>query len=105
MNDFKEALTDTPKGTIIAIDVSASSRREIFPDGYNEWRHSINCSIRAPPVEGKANKAIVHLISKVLSIHQSRVCIISGSTSTQKRVLVEGMDEESVASRLAVAFR
>ena len=104
MNDFREALTENPKGTILAIDVSASSSRDVFPDGYNEWRHSINCSIRAPPVEGKANKAVVVLISKVLSIPKSRVCIISGSTSTQKRVLVEGMDAASVASRLADLF-
>ncbi|HQC11841.1 MAG TPA: DUF167 domain-containing protein [Methanoregulaceae archaeon] len=104
MNDFRDALTQTPNGTIIAIDVSPSSKREIFPDGYNEWRHSITCSIRAPPVEGKANKAVIALIGEILSIPKSRVHIISGSTSTQKRVLVEGMDIEAVASRLKDFF-
>lgn len=100
MKRFEQALIKTEKGMIIAIEVSAGSSRDSFPSGYNEWRHSIGCHIRQAPVEGRANKAVISLISSVLGVPRSKVSIISGSASSQKKVLIEGMEEEVLISIL-----
>lgn len=77
------------------LDVHAGARREAFPAGVNEWRAAVGCSIRAPPVEGKANKAIVALVSSVLNVPKSSVTIVSGQTSSVKRVCIHDMDKET----------
>ncbi len=41
-------------------------------------------SVKAPPVEGKANKAVVELIANYFNVTKSRVRIISGFSSKNK---------------------
>lgn len=104
MNKFRQALRETENGTVMAIEVSAGSSRDIFPSGFNEWRNAIGCHIRPAPLEGRANKAVISLISKVLCIPRSQIHIISGATSSQKKILIEGMEEEALASNLEKKF-
>jgi uncharacterized protein (TIGR00251 family) len=101
---FTEAIEGDESGAIISIDVSAGARKDRFPAGYNEWRKSIACQIRAPPVEGKANKAIQAAIASVLGVSRSDVSIISGATSSQKRVRVEGLTRDEVIAAIGHAF-
>jgi uncharacterized protein (TIGR00251 family) len=101
---FKEAIEEDKTGVNISIDVSAGARKDRFPSGYNEWRKSISCQIRAPPVEGKANKAIQAAIASVLGVSRSDVSIISGATSSQKRVRVEGLTKDEVIAMIGQAF-
>lgn len=82
------------------LDVHAGSKREVFPAGVNEWRSAVGCSIRAPPVEGKANKAIVALLSSVLGVSKSSVTIVSGQTSSVKRVCITGFDKDTLVKTL-----
>ncbi|WFN35063.1 DUF167 domain-containing protein [Methanogenium sp. S4BF] len=82
------------------LDVHAGARREEFPAGVNVWRSAVGCSIRAPPVEGKANKAIVALVSSVLDVPKSSVIIVSGQTSSVKRVCITGIDKDALVKTL-----
>lgn len=82
------------------LDVHAGAKREAFPAGVNEWRAAVGCSIRAPPVEGKANKAIIALVSAVLDIPKSSVTIVSGQTSSVKRVCISGMDKDMFLKKI-----
>jgi uncharacterized protein (TIGR00251 family) len=49
--------------------------------------------LTAPPVEGKANQALIELFSKLLMVSKSKVHIQSGFSSKRKIVLVENYDE------------
>lgn len=82
------------------LDVHAGAKREAFPVGVNEWRAAVGCSIRAPPVEGKANKAIIALVSAVLDLPKSSVTIVSGQTSSVKRVCISGMDKDTFLKKI-----
>ena len=46
----------------------------------------------APPLEGKANAAVVRLLAKALGVPKSRVSIARGEASRDKTVRVEGVD-------------
>jgi uncharacterized protein (TIGR00251 family) len=96
MPDVSGALSEDRLGTIIAIEVSAGSRGESFPAGYNEWRRTIGCRVSAPALEGKANKAVLTLMAKRLRLPVSMLSIQSGSTASQKRVLVAGIGKKDV---------
>ncbi len=96
--NFRDALVETVNGTILSLDISAGAKKDSFPAGYNEWRHSIACHVSAPPVEGKANKSIIELVSKTLSVPRSAVSIIAGSGSSQKKILVQGTSRDELAA-------
>ena len=100
MPDFSQALFEDRHGTRIALEVTAGSKVELFPAGYNEWRKTIGCRVSAPALEGRANKAVMALIAARLGIPGSSVSIQSGATSSLKKVLVSGMQKDEILARL-----
>jgi uncharacterized protein (TIGR00251 family) len=98
--DISEGVTEKRQGVVIAIEVTAGAEEAGFPSGYNEWRRTISCRVAAPAIEGRANKAVIQLIAERLGVPASSVRILSGATSSQKRVLVAGMNRQQVLDRL-----
>lgn len=94
--DYSSAILETDTGIIITFDVSAGAKREVFPSGYNPWRHAIGISVKTPPIEGKANKAIISLLSDVFKISKQQITILSGATSSIKRVQIEDLSSDIV---------
>ncbi len=58
--------------------------------------------VTAPPVEGRANAALVRLLAEALGIAPSRVRVVTGATGRRKLVEAEGLSLEEVQARLAV---
>jgi uncharacterized protein (TIGR00251 family) len=56
--------------------------------------------VTAPPEKGKANKAIVKLLSKQIGVGTSKIAIVRGSTSSTKTLRVEGMDDARLKQAL-----
>jgi len=94
------ALFPSKDGTVITIEVSTGSRRNCFPSGFNPWRRAIGCQVTALPLEGKANRAVIENIAAFLNLPTSRVRIISGMSSSTKRILIADMDCASVSKIL-----
>lgn len=88
---FEEAFRLSGDGLLIALDVHAGSARNTFPDGYNEWRKAIGIAITAPPVGGRANTAIIDLVSAIMGIPKSSVTIVSGHQSSRKVIQITGI--------------
>ena len=61
---------------------------------------ALKVKVSAPPVDGKANAELARFLSKKLGIPRGAVRIISGETSRDKLVEVEGFDAESLAGAL-----
>ncbi len=78
------------KGGAISLAVHIqpnSSRNQI--NGTHGDRLKIR--ITAPPVEGKANAAVIGFIAKLLNIPKSAVFIKSGKQSRDKKLLLSGI--------------
>ena len=56
--------------------------------------------VTAPPVEGRANDAVLRLLARALDVPQSRLTLVRGQTQRNKVVAVEGLTEEEVRARL-----
>ncbi|RUM24905.1 DUF167 domain-containing protein [Rhizobium vallis] len=80
----------TPNGGRDAID-------GIEADGEAETH--LKARVTAVPEKGKANKALILLISKSLGIPKSSVSLISGETARKKILRIEG-DPEDLARKL-----
>lgn len=60
------------------------------------WR----IEVRAVPEAGRANEAVVGLLAEVLGVHRSRLRVISGQSSRNKAVEIEGVESADVEARL-----
>lgn len=101
MPDIADALFEDRHGIVIAMEVTAGAKTSAFPAGYNEWRKLIGCRVTAQAVEGKANKAVMELVARSLDVPVSSVSILSGSTASQKRVLVTGIAKNDLIRLLS----
>ncbi|MEO2065259.1 MAG: DUF167 domain-containing protein [Desulfurobacteriaceae bacterium] len=62
----------------------------------------LKVKVTVPPEGGKANKALIELLSKELKVPKSSISIVSGQTSRVKRVLIEGIDFAYLQKKLGV---
>jgi uncharacterized protein (TIGR00251 family) len=60
---------------------------------------SLLLKIKAPPVDGKANKYLEEFMAKWLGIAKSRVAIVKGTTSTHKTLAID-IEEQTLKTRL-----
>jgi uncharacterized protein (TIGR00251 family) len=58
--------------------------------------------IAAPPVDGKANAALIAFVAKTIGVPKGAVTIIRGETSRNKVILVEGRSPADVRAALLV---
>jgi hypothetical protein len=59
--------------------------------------------ISAPPVDGKANAALIAFVAKTLGVPKGSVTIIRGETSRSKAIRVEGRSSDDVRAALLAA--
>jgi uncharacterized protein (TIGR00251 family) len=78
---------------IFTVHVRAGCRREGIA---GEIDSALKVEVSAPPVEGKANRAVVKLIAKSLGLPKTAVRIESGEKSKIKRVRVTGATPEDI---------
>lgn len=56
--------------------------------------------VAAPPVEGKANQALMAFLSKALGVPKTRLHLLSGVKSRNKTIRVQGMTARQVQEAL-----
>lgn len=62
---------------------------------------TLNVSVNARPVEGRANAACRRLLADALALPLSRVEIIAGASARRKRIRIRNTDIATLAARLA----
>jgi uncharacterized protein (TIGR00251 family) len=64
---------------------------------------ALKISLTAPPVDGKANEAVIGFFADIFKIPRSSVTIASGKTSRLKMIRISGVDKATVEQRFAEA--
>lgn len=86
------------KGSALAIRVTPRARRneiaEILHDG------TIRIRLTAPPVEGKANQALIEFLAEVLDVPKSHIEIVAGQTGRDKLVSILDMEAPEAQRRI-----
>ncbi len=91
-------LKETKEGTVLLIYVQPKAKKNEI-EGIDEWRGRLKVKIKAPPVEGKANRELVKFFSKLLGVE---VKIVKGETSREKDLLIKGLKVGEVKKRLRI---
>lgn len=63
----------------------------------------LRARVSAPPLDGRANRALCKLIATRVGVPPSRVSVVRGAKSRDKLVTVEGVDAAELGRRLAEA--
>jgi uncharacterized protein (TIGR00251 family) len=83
---------------VLSIRVTPRAKRNeiagVMEDG------TVKVRLTAPPVEGKANEALLQFLAEVLDVSHTRLAILAGATGRNKRVQVEEMDLETARLRI-----
>ena len=94
MNEF---LQETPDGVVISVRAAPRSSR---PGIDGVAGDAIKVRVRSAPVDGKANKELIEVLSDAFGLPKSAVSFRSGETSKTKRILLRGATKETILSRL-----
>lgn len=81
------------KKAVLNITVTPKSSRSLVT---SDDEGNVKVYLNSPPVEGKANKECIALISKKLKIPKSRVSIVKGEKGRSKRIEVKGLNLDDV---------
>ena len=63
----------------------------------------VRARVSAPPVDGRANRALCKLIAARVGVPPSRVSVARGAKTRDKLIAVEGISQDELARRLAEA--
>ncbi len=92
-------LKDTGHGVSIAIKVMPRASRNEIAGVEGE---SLKVRLTAPPVEGRANDALVRFLAEKLDLPRTNIEIIRGDTARQKIVRVRGVSLAELGERLGL---
>jgi len=90
-------IRETAGGVQFAVRViPGASKNEVagIQDG------ALKLKLTAPPVEGKANKACIDFMARLLGMRRSALAIASGEKSRKKTVSVDGIGRVELEERL-----
>ena len=86
-----------PSAAVLAIRVIPRSPRTRVDGRRGD---AILIRLNAPPVDGAANDALIAFLSDALDVPRRSIAIVSGQTSRDKRVRIDGIDADTALARL-----
>lgn len=91
-------IRETSAGVSFSVKVQPRARRNAITGAVGE---ALKLALTAPPVEGRANQAVVEFFADFFQIARSSVTIASGESSRLKVIRVTGMSAGQVHQCLA----
>ena len=88
MTGGKAYLKQTKKGVTVAVRLQPkASKNKIIGLHAGE----LKISVTAPPVDGKANRALIKLLANTLGVPKTSISIQSGETGRHKTICIAGL--------------
>lgn len=93
---LRAATRDEPGRVILTLRVTPRARREALAlvDG------QLRAWLRAAPVDGAANAALIALLADRLALPRRDIAIVRGGQGRHKQVTIAGQTSESLCQRL-----
>ncbi|MCH8042119.1 MAG: DUF167 domain-containing protein [Planctomycetes bacterium] len=90
-------LVEHAEGIVLAVRAHAAARRsgvEGIHDGM------LKVSVTQAAEKGKANKALIAVLSRQLGLRKTQIELLAGHTSPQKRFLIRDIDAAELRGRI-----
>src|ERR1700704_2665339 len=91
-------IQESAKGITFAIKVHPRARMNAITGIVGD---ALKLALTAPPVDGKANQAVIEFFADLFAIPRSSVTIASGETNRNKVIRISGLSRAALEKRLA----
>ena len=91
------ALQDTSDGCTLQVRIHPGARKNAITGTHD---NAVKISLTTPPVEGRANEALIAFLADQLRIPKSRIIILTGATSRSKTLRITGKSAAQVQAAL-----
>lgn len=91
-------MSEGKRGAALAIRVTPRARKDEIVDILAD--QTIKIRLTAPPVEGKANEALIEFLARVLNVPRSKVEIVAGSRGRDKLVSILDLSPPEAQARI-----
>ncbi|GGG63036.1 DUF167 domain-containing protein [Edaphobacter dinghuensis] len=88
---------NVPDGCTLAVRVHPGAKKN---DVTGLHAGAVKISLTTPPVDGRANEALIEFIADLLRIPRSRIALLSGTTSRMKVLRITGKSAAEVQAAL-----
>ncbi|MGQ9494039.1 MAG: DUF167 domain-containing protein [Anaerolineae bacterium] len=99
---MEQTIRESRQGIILAVHVVPRSSKNEIAGTYGDALH---IRLKAPPVEGAANAALLTFIAQVLEVPLRQLDILSGQTSRHKLLLISGLTKDQVLQKLTKSLQ
>jgi hypothetical protein len=89
---------ESAKGVSFSVKVHPRARKNAITGAVGG---ALKLALTAPPVEGKANQAVIEFFAELFAIPRSSITIASGETSRNKVIRIAGVKKPAAEQRLA----
>ncbi|MGB9673009.1 MAG: DUF167 domain-containing protein [Anaerolineales bacterium] len=80
------------KGVALALHVITRAHQteitQVMEDG------SLKVRLNAPPLDGKANQALIEFFTDIFKVHRSNITIVAGEHSRNKVIAITGIEPD-----------
>jgi uncharacterized protein len=95
-------LRSTPAGITLAVRARPGARKTAITGIYGEGATAqLKIAVHVPPVEGRANEALIAFLADTFSLPRNSVELISGKLGRSKVFLLRGVTMEQAQRELA----
>ena len=91
-------LHDGKKGSALAVRVTPRASKNEIVEVLNDG--TVKIHLTAPPVEGKANEALIKFLAEVLDVSPARIEVVAGASGRDKLISVLEMDAAAVHRKI-----
>jgi hypothetical protein len=88
---------DLADGCTLSVRVHPGARKNAVTGIHAD---AVKIALTAPPVDGKANEALIAFLAETLRLPRARIAIVAGITSRAKMVRITGKSATEVAAAL-----
>ena len=85
-------------GVVLTLHIQPGAKKTEVVGLYGE---ALKIRLAAPPVDGKANAALIEFVARKVGVGRTAVELVSGQSSRAKRLRIAGVDALRVRSALA----
>lgn len=90
---LENCISEVACGVRIKLHVHPGAKRNGISGFFGD---SIKFDLQTPPVDGKANAALLKILAKMLKCSKSSIDLVSGETSRDKTLEIRGFNKESL---------
>jgi uncharacterized protein len=95
-------MRETREGVTLAVRAQPGAKKTAITGVYGEGEAAqLKVAVHAPPIEGRANEALIAWLAEFFSLSRTKVVLMSGESSRSKVFLLRGLTLVHVRTTLA----